>query len=719
MPSWLNRKGRDHTTSALDVTMDPPIDGYERAQDLLEALADLSGSTAQVITPESLGGDPTGASDAFDAVKEAIETAAAGNFRCELRGTYLLNPTSTIAVSKTTLVQGGGTLHLASAPVGNLLWDINIPPLFTLSILGIVPSTFDVAGVNSSDSAVSRIQLSPADCSNVHAGDEVKVISQDLPAGGVASSYQGEHAYVLAVASPYVYLTAPLRYSYVTIPRLLVLDSAQDVFMRDLKFTADYDKLVAENWAFDYLRVAGVIEPVFGNMKFRDGADTGLRLAGTARAVSEGLAFKRFRNAVTTQLISGYGIRETGTLGSIHIGLRGTDVRHAWTCSTSAGAPLDPVVNGRTIAATVIGGVAQGSSACGFDTHPDADGVVFFGCKSFAPYDGESSSYSGFQLRGKATCIACEAYGGAVGFSLKRESAGEDGMRRLQGCTYIGDHVPVLVSNAVGLAGASAEVNWECNDLYAETPEIYAVAIYSPGKGRINRGKVVHTCSVAFHSTVRFETGSDGAQLDIAGLEADITGATGGNYRMVNYKPAGCVVDIDARVINGSVAWDGWIGPSTGVVTTITGYAQIEADTMPAVADGGPGAIGGSTWAARISAKRGRIGNNGRRIRVAVGNASVNLPLGNCLHERIQTMVTANSANSKLVSFDAGRVEGQLLFIHCDPTSPQSLTIVPLEAGLIRASANIVLAAKAGCTFMWTFDKDGDNAKDTGMWCQV
>lgn len=147
--SWRQRQGRRRNkVSALDTTLDPSLNGYDNVQELLEALTDLGGSTAQIITPEGLGADNTGMTDAFPQVKEAIETAAAGGFRCELRGQYKLIPTSTIELSSGLLVQGGGRLHVAGAPIGNRLIDINIAPLATLTILAIADSTYDYAGVN-------------------------------------------------------------------------------------------------------------------------------------------------------------------------------------------------------------------------------------------------------------------------------------------------------------------------------------------------------------------------------------------------------------------------------------------------------------------------------------------------------------------------------------------------------------------------------------------
>ena len=718
--SWRQRQGRRRNkVSALDTTLDPSLNGYDNVQDLLAALTDLGGSTAQIITPEGLGADNTGMTDAFPEVKEAIETAAAGGFRCELRGTYRLEPTSVIQATGGIKLYGGGSLYVASAPIGNRLIDVLVEPLATYEVLQVEPDVYDYAGVNSSDSKVTKLTLAEADADLVFPGMEVKLVSQDQPAGGVSGAYQGEHAYVLAVASPYVYLSAPVRYAYTTTMSLLILDTSAEVFCRDLKFSADWDALVANNWSFEYMRIAGAVEPVLGNLRMRDGADAGIRLAGTVRAVSSELAFKRFRNAIITHQITGYGIRETGTFGSVHLAPRGQDCRHVWTSTTGAGAGLDLVVNGRCIGATIFGGEGQANNACAWDTHPDADGVTFAFCKSFAAYDGEAGSYSGIQLRGNSKAIGCEVFGGQVGYLLKREYANEEGVRRLVDCDYYGNDQAIVTGYAVGLTGADREVAYDIEGGYHETDDIFAWQFLAPGKGKIRRTKVKLTCATEFHSLIHFESEAASAVLDAKGIEVDIQDATGGSFRLVKYEPAGVQVDIEATISNGAVPWTAWVAPAAGFAETITAYGRIEADTMPTSTDGGASVPVGSTWAAHVTAKGGRIGNNGRRIRVAVGNEDKSLSPGNSLYPVLQIMVTANSTGSRITAIDAGLIEGQLLFIHSDPDSLQDLDIVPSEANRIRAAATLVLAPKAGATFMWTWDEDGDNTKDTGMWCHV
>lgn len=724
MASRLARLGRfDGTTSARDVRLDPTIDGHRRAQDLLEALADLSGSTAQIITPEGLGADPTGVEDAFDYVKEALETASAGGFRCELRGQYKLIPTSTIELSSGLLVQGGGRLHVAGAPIGNRLIDINIAPLATLTILAIADSTYDYAGVNSSDSTVTRLQLDPGDIADVEPGMEVKIVSDDLPIGGIASSYQGEFAYVIAVASPYVYLSCRLRYTFTmpNSPRLLVLDQAPDkaIFARDLNFSAEWDDLVANDWSFEYLRIAGATEPVLANIRMRDGADTGIRLAGTLRAVSEGLAFKRFRNAVITKSIPGYGVRETGARGSIHIGLRGTDVRHIWTSTTAAGAGLDPLVNGRTQGAQIIGGIGVACNASAFDSHSDADGVTFFGCKTYGGYDGEGSGYSGFQLRGDCRAVQCEAYDVAVGYLLKREYASEIGcMRKLIDCEYRGAGDGFIVSSsAEAVAADGGLLDYDIRGFVVETTAFYANRVFSKSHGTIKGMRIKHRATAAAHRSLTFVPGSADSTLKVE-LEADIVDASGGTYRAVTWEDTGIVVDLDLTVVNGSRDWTGWLAAETGYLQPITAHAVVEADTLPLSVDGVPTPPGGTVWTASVQAKRGRVGNNGRRIRVS-SSGDVTVGPGKSTALVISIMITANASGSRVTAFTAGNVEGQMMAIHVAPLSGNDLEIVPSEVGLIRAQATITLNAKGGALFVWVLDADGDNAADGGMWCHV
>lgn len=730
--SYLRRRNRfDQTISALDVRLDPPIDGYERAQALLTALADLSGSTAQIITPESLGADPTGVDDSFDPVKEAIETASANGFRCELRGQYKLVPTSSIALSKGLLLQGGGRLHVVgqAPPVGSpfpTLLDINIAPLQDVAILDITDSVYDFAGANSSDSKVTRLEIAPGDAAKVKAGDEVKIVSQDQPTGGVDGAYQGEFAYVIAVASPYVYLSCRLRYTFTVLnsPRILVLDRSADkaVFMRDLNFSADWDALVANDWAFEFLRIAGAKDPVLANIRMRDGADAGLRLAGCLGAVTEGLAFARFRNAVVTKGIPGYGVRETGCKGSIHIGLRGTDVRHVYTTTTGAGAGLDAVVNGRTAGAQILGGFGIACNAAAWDTHSDADGVTFFGCKVYGSYDGEASSYSGFQLRGRARAVLGEVYDCAVGYQLKREYASEtDGFRELIDCAYqgLGDAFIVSNSEASRLAGDLGVVDYAIDGLRVDSSGYYFGRIYNLSRGTMVRIKVKHRSADAAHRGITFVEGSANSTLRVQG-EVDIVDASGGTYRFLTWKDTGIVVDeIDLRLVNGSRAWTAWLAPETGYTQPITAHARkIDADTMPSSADGVSGLPNGTVYSCHVTAKGGRVTSNGRRNRVA-SSGDVTIGPGKSTAPVVSVMVTANSVSSRVTALTAGNVENQLLAILSDPASLQDLEIVPSEGNLIRAQGTITINAKGGAFFVWTFDANGDGTLDGGIWQHV
>lgn len=725
MSSRLNRLGRyDHTWSALDVRLDPPIDGHERVQPLLEALADLSGSTAQIITPEALGADPTGVEESFDYVKEALETASAGGFRCELRGQYRVEPTSIITLTKGLLVQGGGRIHVAGAPVGNRLIDINIAPLATYVVLGLAESVWDFAGANSSDSAVTRIELAPADAAEITVGMEVKLVSDDLPIGGIADSYQGEFGYVIAVSGSYVYLSCRLRYAFTmpASPRLHVLDQRPSaaIFARDLNFSAEWDDLVTNDWSFEFMRIAGATEPVLANVRMRDGADTGIRFAGTLRAVTEGLAFKRFRNAVVTKAIPGYGIRETGSKGSIHLGLRGTDVRHVWTSTTGAGAGLDPLVNGRTVGAQIVGGVGIACNATAFDSHSDADGVTFFGCKVYGGYDGEGSGYSGFQLRGTCRAIQCEAYDVAIGYLFKREYASEVGcIREVIDCLYEGSGDGFLVSTtaAAQLADDDGVVDYNIRGLVVDTDAYYAARIFSLSRGDVRGLRIKHRSTLAAHRGLTFVPGAAGSTLRLEG-EIDLVDASGGTYRFLTWEDVSCHAEVNLTIINGAVPWTAWLAPETGYAEPITAHGIIEADTMPLSTDGVAGLPGGTVYTSLIQAKRGRVGNNGRRIRVS-SSGDVTIGPGKSMAPVVTIMVTANASGSRVTAFTAGNFEGQFMAVHVAPLSGNDLEIVPSEANLIRAQATITLNAKGGALFVWVLDEDGDNTADGGMWCHI
>ena len=553
---------------------------------------------------------------------------------------------------------------------------------------------------------------------------EVKIVSQDLPIGGIADSYQGEFAYVIGIIGDYIYLSCRLRYEFTMpmSPRLYVLDQGHDksIFLRDLNFSAEWPDLVTNDWSFEYVRIAGATEPVLSNLRMRDGADTGLRLAGCLRSVSQGLAFKRFRNAVVTKGIPGYGIRETGTKGSIHLGLRGTDVRHVWTSTTGAGAGLDPLVNGRTAAAQIIGAVGVACNASAFDSHSDADGVTFFGCKAFGGYDGEGSGYSGFQMRGNCRAVQCEAYDVAIGYLLKREYASEVGcLRQIIDSDYQGDGDGFLVSATAEALEAADDgvVDYEIRGLHVDTTAFYANRVYSYSRGKVAGLTIKHRATAAAHRAVTFVPGSANSTLRLQ-AEADIVDASGGTYRFLTWEDTGISVELDLKVVNETRPWTAWLAAETGYLEPITAHAVVEADTMPTSTDGVPTPPAGTVWTANVTAKEGRVGNNGRRIRVS-SSGDVTVGPGKSMARVISIMVTANASGSRITAFTAGNFEGQMMAIHVDPASLQDLEIVPSEPNLIRAQSTITLNAKGGALFIWVLDADGDNTADGGMWCHV
>jgi hypothetical protein len=596
-------------------------------------------------------------------------------------------------------------------------------------IVAMTTSVWDFAGVNSSDTIVTRIELSPANASIVAAqlaigNADCKVISTDQCSGGSAGAYSGEAAYILAVSSPYVYLTGKLRHAYPTGPRLVLLDSRQRVNLNDLRFDSDFPKATAENWDATYVQVEGAVEPSFGRLRMQHGTRTGLWLRGCIRAASIDLALRRFRSAVVTLSITGYGIRETGCTFSSHVAPRIADVRHGYTTTTISGATAARVVAGRTHGSTVLGGHGFGGSAAPWDTHGDAEQVTFYACKSYHTYDGEGSGWDGIQLRGDARAVACEVIGGSCGYRFKKDLANEVGIRRLDNCIYRGELRAWEVSCVATLTGNDALVDYEIDNCLFETSYQIGSAIYCRSRGRIKRTIWKLTSNVQFFSAVRLT--SDGGQdssaitFHMQDCEFDIRDSTGGDFRIVGYNTVGANIDVQGFVRSGAVDWRAWLATHSLSTEVITANAVIDGHRMPTNFDGIAALPAtGCVLSARITAGGGRSGSNARRPKEFAGATPITVGPGICTLPMVHIMVAASAAASKITAFDAGLIENQLMVISVDPVSTQDLEIVPSEANLIRMPATIALPIKGSASFMWTMDADGDSVADGGMWVRA
>jgi hypothetical protein len=296
-------------------------------------------------------------------------------------------------------------------------------------------------------------------------------------------------------------------------------------------------------------------------------------------------------------------------------------------------------------------------------------------------------------------------------------------VRRLVNCSYKGELRAWEATAVATLTGDDALVEYEITGGLFETSGAVGSQISCRSKGYMRGARYKLTSSEQFFKAIRLTDAggqtSTGIVLTTRDSEWDIRGSTGGDFRVVDYNTVGSVLDIEGRVVNDAVAWKAWVATHTTVpaVETIIANGIIDADTMPTNTDGISALpASGNTISAIVTAKRGRIGSNGRRPIATAGASPITVGPGDCCASIVHQMVTASSVASEITAFTAGKLEGQMFVVTVGTASTQDLTITPLEAGLIRAPAAFNLAIKGAATFMWTFDANGDGTADAGIW---
>ncbi|WP_438748418.1 hypothetical protein [Pararhizobium sp. O133] len=261
------------------------------------------------------------------------------------------------------------------------------------------------AGNTASNNSTDVINL-PAS-QTVKRGDLVKIVSDDDIDGGKHNSgslrvRKGEIAVVgLDSSGSSITLTAKLKDTYTTNVRVFALKDARvDI----INGRGDFDDALTQLNAAPIIKLEGLTHCHLSGLTTPRSLAVGVQLVGCYGARISGLEGANHHNDPGNNNF-GYGVDLVGCEATVITNITGSNLRHLVTTDSYVIAANQTGRNlhryGKTRGLAVNGGAAIGCSNAGFDTHDEADGVVFSGITVLNGYAGANSGGSGVQLRGK------------------------------------------------------------------------------------------------------------------------------------------------------------------------------------------------------------------------------------------------------------------------------------------------------------------------------
>lgn len=639
------------------------------------------------VNPRQYGGTGNGLVDDTAAVAAAIDTvnASTGAWLDLSGGTWRLAGPVPVLTRPIVDGKGSGVLYADWAVDQAILTcrpHVPSDAFYTVNLIERV--AYDAGGTFTIDSTVTRLNvvLGPGQVMPAK-GTVCKLVSRDPIAGVDDADGCGQHFVVLDTAGTnYVYTATRFFDVYSaanpTMETQLIVLSEQLVQLRGFTVAGNWDRVVAEDWRASGLNVIGARYPVLADVAVRDLAQ-GIMLLGCWGAATRGLSAHRMRNATASEAppVSGYGVMDAGSFGTVHVDLKAYDCRHGFTTVSPDMADWPKIAWGRSLLPSVMGGVGAGCSSSCFDAHSDCLYPSFLGLVAQGGYFGEHSDGCGFQLRGGyGRIIDCRAVETAHGVNIYKQFAGEPGGHHVDRFEYHGngngiriDHestltplqaqqrvrlgaVRILTGNVIGILAKDASIDFEGDVLVACTgnPDGPSAIENNQCALRSVGGRLIHD--------VR-------AQTDVAMSLP----------RLVSFNGAACSApDLKAKVVVGSgVGWMAAVVENDNPAATGSGpwNIDVECDVPPTVAAsiysqfGSGNLLEAGTW----------------RIRVAMDGAGVRPPsadplaLRNHHHGQIIVLTAAVS-----VSVAAAAVLGPAFqcWLYGDGAA---LTITGLTAG--------------------------------------
>ncbi len=640
--------------------------------------------------PEAFGADPTGTANATAAVQAALDAAGDGG-RVRLEGSYL--------VTRTLLHRGGITIDgdgeiIVGDNAGPAVLNLEVTPLAELAVTAVDNQAAAIfSGNQNTVSDCARITLA-APSTVLKVGAVAKLMSTDQQAGLEPGKGRGEFVHIQAVEGngTIAVTTARLANVYQTGIKLVILDASKVIDVEGIRFrTTSFDTAVAQDWAFAYLRIFGAVAPSVRGVRMQDGTDIGLQFQGCIGHHSEGVRVRRMRNAIDS-VSAGYGIQDGGCAYGQHLGGYFEDCRHAYTTVGHTTATNPAAAIGRNVGTVVSGCVAFACSAGAFDTHSDADGVTFIGCTADAGYQGRTSSYSGFQLRGqRCKAVGCSVRGHKFGYVFFKQIDGEETNHVAEACTYDGPGTPFrqFGNSTSPIFGTLIGFRYRTTN---------PIGIRLQGSLRVFGGEFDYRGVDNAGHTFELDEDPDSCTLVAEDFKALFKNGTGTNCRVVAFQGDNVhKVRLRGEVEVGTLTWQGVISTSN-VAKRIDVQFEVDADKAPSNPIGHFNLSAGSTIAGVLTIKRGRTSSSARIVRNSQTVDFVLDPVG-VFAPVLVFDIGVTGAGVNITDALPGLFVGQLAMITCRTGSSNNLTVD--SAGLLAIGAARTLTPGESAFLMW------------------
>ncbi|WP_191556619.1 hypothetical protein [Metabacillus idriensis] len=553
------------------------------------------------------------------------------------------------------------------------------------NVSSIATAAYDFSG----EGALNVPKVSLATPMSLTKGDIVKIFSDDQIDGAKTGTLtskrrKGEYAIVGDVVGNDVYLTGPLRETYVTNIRLAKL---KDISFNIEGFTFDtLDQGDAAGWNASMVTIRAARDVTIPNCKALRGYSSFLTLVGLYGYSITNLQVKNLKNNPGTGNY-GYGINDISCeYGNVYSSLF-LNVRHGYTTNTNSivEGSTDYESYGRS-ANTNVTGFAHGCSNTGFDTHDEAYNVRFNSCTSVGNYRGKDSSGSGFSARGrKISFINCVALNCRYGFNIFEQYANSTREISLINCEVIGSSDYSVYVNITG-TGEGVK-GFKIIGGKFEASGGSRVFSFIKAEVEIEGAKII---SKQGNSYVRF-IHMDASIVKIKNVDIDISGYTSSNGRIFSmYNNSNLTVE-DVRAVFGATASNFILeGDGTANIARITKFG---ADKSVSIATGITDYFFGS--------RDEKIPNMTVYQDVTANDQIPNI--ANNANDVIYLRLRSTTGSFAMGAIPDGYKRGQLLIIRNSGSSSNTITIRTGSAynAILYGAVSRVLSNEQAITLIW------------------
>lgn len=656
------------------------------------------GSDTAVSRPENYGGtsiDNEGDSGPIDntgAVQQAVNNALVTGTPLQLDGIYRVKAqvTADLDTFNYLTIRGNGGILCDAGLGGEPFLDVICSPAAIFSVTAIDNTvSYDFSG-QGAPSPCAKLTL--ASGHTVTAGMLLKLISDD-PNPGDSTSSIGEVVYVGLVSTNDVYVTARLRNTYTTNPRVAVYKDNKKVLISNITICGDPVANINEDRRWIGIRVTGVVNPVFERVVGRDTSNAVILTQGCVHALFSGCDFERGLNNITALSITGYGIKDNNGEYTTVIVCHGHDVRYVYTADVTTPTPANPFTYGAPYGGLIAISQGHNCSSAGFNTYIAAEGFVFDTVRTYNTYQGNNTAFTGIQAQGtRHSLFNCRHEGVGTGIVLGSGIPAPAKRHVIKNYHYDGYGCAVF-SDSAGVI--------DLNDSTMITSYLYGAVVLVNAEVRGVDNKYVLRGT---DTNRRVYTLSGSAKIKDERAKYDFSQIASSKTWLISYNTDVNNVAVlkDPRVTAGTNAWTALVCSDAGTPKAISATYNISTDLAPTDTDGVDSAIAAlnlTTIYPTVIVDGVNAYSSAHRT-ITPSSSPFIVDINNCLEGTVVREYVVTTSGWQVNNLKPGLFKGQRLFIVNAPSSTQNFTVLALatNVGLVGDTA---VAPKSGLGFTW------------------